>query len=370
MKPKALIFLYRNETTWLSCLKINRGLLEAYQDIAQVQICYLDDSVDDYFNFQDAIQNYLPEVIISFDHRISPSKLINYLHGNPRLKPLRDNIHILIHFFGNIQRHKHDWATFNKIATGMKIKFALASESHLNIFKSQLASQEIANLIPCILDRKMKSLISNYPTPTQAGKPLRIGYLGRLSRLKNIVPMIELFSPYLNQGTVELHLAGPFDDYDKPDITQGVGFYMKQVLELIQRQQGTYYHGVKKTDDEVYSFLAGLDGFCTFSTHPSEDFCFAVYEALSMGIPCLVNRWMALIDHEKRSPLVIGCDFQLSPNGEMNKDSIEDTKLEDFFNICHNKKNHQSIIDPVTFADSLLQLLVQPFSPFEGFQNG
>src|SRR5690606_25956981 len=210
-----------------------------------------------------------------------------------------------------------DWLLVHQLGRGWRIKIVLPCQGQLEHFQGILTEPAAAQLLPCLIDSQRWSLIQQVAAQRSDSKKLKIGYLGRLSRLKNILPMIDLFAPLIARGECELHLAGPFDDFDKNDITKGVGFYMKDVLERLEGQPGVYYHKVKQTDEEVYSFLAGLDGFCTLSTQGGEDFCFAVAEALAMGLPCLVNAWMALNDHAQRSSFVTLLENRTNPDGEV-----------------------------------------------------
>jgi len=367
VKPKILVVLYHDETTWLSCLKINRGLLELYQEIGEVKICYLKDSTLDYYIVQDHLLDFCPDVLVSFDHRISPSKLVSYIKGNPRLSEFQTKLTTIIHLFGDIKLLKKDLLAFDQIARGLKIKLVLPCESRLNSFSFLSVKKGICSLVPCVFDKELNNTIKKYKRTGPSGSPLKIGYLGRISRLKNILPMLEIFRPYIEKNEIEFHLAGPFDDFEKQDITLGTGFYMKQVLDYIGHKPGIHYHGVKKGDQEVYSFLNSLDGVCVLSTHGGEDFCFAVYEALSIGVPCFLNQWMGLKDHEKRSALVTSTNFKLLPNGELDKDSIDQNQVSAFLKECRKIHNTSEVIDPIEVRKSLVSLITSPSYEFEGF---
>ncbi len=180
--------------------------------------------------------------------------------------------------------------------------------------------------------------------------------------------MIDLFLPYLNSDQIELHLAGPFDDYDQNDITRGIGFYMNDVLNKMKTTSNVYYHGVKTSDDELCQFLSGLDGFCTLSTQRAEDFCFAVAEALHFGLPCLINKWMGLIDHAERNNRAHLVDYRAQKNGEIDPSSIDKSEIDFFLKLCTgDDESRTSPRETGQFA-KVSQILSQSSSPFKGFQ--
>lgn len=366
MKAPILIILYQEETNWMSCLKIHQGLLEAYKESFEADILYLNNSVSDYSLIESSVLSRSYQAIIGLDHRLSPTKILNYLVDNKKLTEQVRKMKIIFHPFGAIKELKQDWIYFNQLATSLDIHLALPSEAQKSIYENYLIQNNNLHSVPCLIGAALdKKILSHRRIPSTEG-PLKIGYLGRISRLKNIIPMVQLLSPYLMSNQIQLHLAGPFDDYDKNDITRGVGFYMKDVMETIKPYPQIYYHGVK-TNDEVYEYLASLDGFCTLSTNPGEDFCFSVAEALRIGLPCLLTKWIGLIDHAKRNPLAQLIETKLNSKNELDINSVSHEDIKVFLEYCRRPSPEAPKYSTIEVREELKKIIESPYSPFAGF---
>jgi glycosyltransferase involved in cell wall biosynthesis len=367
--PRSLLaILYKDETTWMSCSKIHRGLIEVYQKDNHVDLLFLENSVLDFKKMEQALSNKHYDAIVGIDHRLSPSKILNYLKDNPKLKEEIKKTKILFHTFKEIEQLKADWTLFHSLAMGLDVHLIVPCQSQYDVYHKYLLSPTNLHLLPCMIDSEFGRLITSFPHNLYKGGPIKIGYAGRISRLKNIIPMIDLFLPYLNSNRMELHLTGPFDDYDQNDITRGIGYYMNDVLNKIKTTSNVYYHGVKTSDDELCQFLSGLDGFCTLSTQKGEDFCFAVAEALHFGLPCLINKWMGLIDHAQRNKRAHIVDFKAQRNGEIDPTSIDKDEIDLFLKLCAGDAESRNFIRETGQFAKVSRILSQPSSPFEGFQ--
>lgn len=365
---RILLVLYQNETSWMSCLKIHQGLIEIYHELGSVDILSLSHHPDDYFKFEKKLLSSQFDIIACVDHRLSPSKILNYFIDNKKISPLINKMKMIFHPFGAIKELKKDWIYFNNISTTLDIHIALPSEAQRSIYQNYTLSSESLHTIPCVISSDLRERIKKFKRQSITHDSLRIGYLGRISRLKNITPMIHLFEDDLRIRKFELHIAGPFDDYDKTDITKGVGYYMREFEETIRNIPNIHYHGVKK-GDEVYKFLASLDGFCTLSTNPGEDFCFSVAEALELGLPCLVTNWMALKDHAKRYASVQLLDVFLNEKDELDITKIDKKNINDFYTACKGSQTGEDLGDIIfqTAKESLKNIINSSYTPFKGF---
>lgn len=367
MRRELLILLYQHKTSWMSCLKIHRGLLEAYQATANVTVLYFQDHISDYFKLEEKMSTHHYDAIISLDHRLSPSKVIHYLLDSKFFTPQKTKL--ILHPFGSIIKLAHDLMLFSKMAKGLDIHFVLPCSEQKKIYDRYiLNNSEISTFIPCPIGTVGETILrSSKHLKNLSHGTLKLGYAGRLSRLKNIIPLIDFLGPYLDRGEVELHLVGPFDDYDSPDITLGTGHYMKTVLQKKDSMKNIFYHGVITDESLYYEFLSHLDGFCTLSTNPGEDFCFAVSEALDIGLPCFLNDWMALKDHAVRSTKAILTHFKVNKKQEIIPESIEKDKFEFFLHLCKKRYPAKTHIETQVVSEQLNQIINKSYIAFEGF---
>ncbi|QPZ90007.1 glycosyltransferase [Thioclava electrotropha] len=119
--------------------------------------------------------------------------------------------------------------------------------------------------------------LSDFPAPATnraQNRPIQLGYIGRISREKNLDALCEAFAQVNGAGDAQLLLAGP----DSPESAA-----------ILRRWSA---HGVgfvgPKFGDDKRAFLAGLDLF----VHPSRADVFSIgaMEALASGVPLVISR--------------------------------------------------------------------------------
>ncbi len=367
MKKNLLILLYKQSPTWMSCSKIHKGLIEIYKDNFNINILYLQNHVSDFFQLENSLLASQYEALVCLDYRLSPSKIAHYLKES-KAKQSKE-IKFIIHSFGSINKLKSDWIFFSELSRNLDVRIILPCLEQEVIYQNfLLPNNQITSVVPIPLWSTGQSLLKAAKIKeSKKAEKLRIGYAGRLSRLKNILPMIEFLRPDLNEDLIELHLAGPFDDFDKPDITLGTGYYMREVLSKINSIPNITYHKVISQEKDMYQFLSTLDGFCTLSTNLGEDFCFSVSEALDFGLPCFINNWIALKDHAARSKLAVMSEFKSNNLQEVIPSSLDSDKFREFLKLC--KENHpiHFHVAPEEVSKKLISVINSDFMPFEGF---
>lgn len=368
MNKNILILLYKQSPTWMSCSKIHKGLIEVYEKNFNINILYLQNNISDFYQLEAILSASQFDAIVCLDYRLSPSKIAHYLKDS-NTKQSRD-IKFIIHTFGSINKLKNDWIFFSELSKDLNVRIVLPCSEQESIYKKFLPdNSNVTSIVPIPLWSTGQILLksSKKTKKTTESHRIKIGYAGRLTRLKNIVPMINFLSPYLEEDLIELHIAGPFDDFDKPNITFGTGYYMKEVLDKVNALPNITYHRVISKEEGLYEFLSNLDGFCTLSTNMGEDFCFSVSEALDLGLPCFINNWIALKDHANRSTLAILSDFKTNNMQEIIPSSLDVDKFKDFLNLCKREHPVRFHVDPAEVAKKLIEIINSSFISFPGF---
>lgn len=119
--------------------------------------------------------------------------------------------------------------------------------------------------------------LEEFPIPPNRHRSdlgLKVGYIGRISREKNLDALCEAFSAVNTDGKMQMHLAGPISD-------QG---------EALARRWSSY--GVSlvgpRFGPEKLAFFDDIDLF----VHPSKTDVFSIgaMEALARGVPMVISR--------------------------------------------------------------------------------
>jgi len=259
----------------------------------------LTDNINDFFpikNFyyyKSIIQNYhfslnlikiLYEKIRNFDHIIvhgtrnfyllvtyfvarNCGKKINiFLHGS--LYPLKNKCNILKRFYFNIIDKKILISKYTKIlVTSVKERKLVADFLKIK-----------SNISKKILIVKL-GISLNYKGLKSINRKKYFLYIGRFNKIKNLDYLCEEFSEFSNANNCILLMVGPFNSYSK---------YLKNKYSL--KKNIIFKNFV--TGREKKNIISSARALVISSL--SENFSYSIVEALSLGVPIILNRQLDL----------------------------------------------------------------------------
>jgi len=130
-------------------------------------------------------------------------------------------------------------------------------------------------------------------TTEECVENIRILYVGRLVREKNIRLVIDLCAQLKRKMNITLTLVGNWFEN-----TDG-GEYRREVMELIERlgmSDNITFKGYLQNHELIEAYRDS-DIFINLSTNPDENFGMVIIEAMSQGLPIICTDWGGFKDH-------------------------------------------------------------------------
>lgn len=292
-----------DKSPWVSCQTITENLVEAYKLLPH-QLSFLEfnsnqDDIDLWKLAREIHQAKLDQ--ISFvSHKPHPYKLIKILDqiSEGHLPEM------VFHVFGDFPLDAALWLKLQPILQKTKVKFLCASDKEVNFVRQFIAGGEvIVDKLPFPVNSEFfkfdPALRSSVRIKNELSDEVVFLYTGRLSRQKNIIPLVTIFSQFVTntKTNAKLYLAGTFDDIAYPYLGdyRFDGDHFAEYLNLIER--------LPKNISERIIFLGDLnqhqlkdayhmaDYFISLSVHNDEDFGMSPAEAGVSGLPLLLTDW-------------------------------------------------------------------------------
>lgn len=299
MKSLALI-MQSGLSSWMSCSKINRHLLNAYQSLSEykVELIGLEDQERNSYSVVKQLIHARPQVISFVDHRLSLLELFRF---EELIESLRSSqATILIHIYGSFQVRLREFELLGQALYGLDVRFICGSQAQKRVLETFYPAGTCLETIPFALkaseftfdqeQRLKRRLEFNYGPQDQV-----LLYLGRISSDKNVELAIHC-AERARQSNPKLKflIVGPIDDYSLPFDMKDQryrGYQAAVFANYLDTKRDWVTWCPQIQEFEVASFLSAADGFISLSTQKGEDFGMAVAEALSSGLKTIITGW-------------------------------------------------------------------------------
>lgn len=155
-------------------------------------------------------------------------------------------------------------------------------------------------------------------------------YAGRISAQKNVISLVTVFKELLKQdSTWQLLICGPVDDIGVPHIeNENRVRYVEELMFWISEMKlkdKVQFLG-QLSQEELANLFKAADAFATCTLHASEDFGYALAQAVCSGLPAVTTRWGGgswFVDEN----LAKGIDVILTPKNSVKIDFQQATSL-------------------------------------------
>jgi glycosyltransferase involved in cell wall biosynthesis len=336
----ALVYSFK-ESDWFSVTKILNNLISSYEkafgkdNLVHINVPW-DCTPDDVAKSKSELLSSGCEKVVFLDHRPHPVTLLKEL-GHTEINKFKE---ILVHVYGDFTLTFREWALFDRILKGCKVKLICASDKELNLVKNVSHQKNCFYKCPFpvkdeefYFDQSNKNKIREQYGLSE--KDIVFLYVGRLSKQKRNLETIKAFLDLRNSGELgaehKFLVAGGFDLLGQPyfDERQLIGEYFRRIMQVIE----SYPEEVQKSvqligsikNTTLVDYYNASDFFLSMSTYHDEDYGMAVAESLCSGLPAIITDWAGyssfhLKDESKATHLV---DVKLAPKiAEINLDKL------------------------------------------------
>ncbi len=306
MKKIGLV-LKKEQSSWVSCRSITRGLIRSYELAfpgSEIRLFHIFEGQSQFESFElsKEIKSFGPELIAFIDHAPHPGDVLRGLHHHYGSEALP---RIFVHVFGDFTLHALKWLPLEDVLKDLSIQFICASEKQELLIRSFCAGVPPVNYIPFPVDERSFSYKVGESKRVRTELGYKEGqeiffYSGRLSLQKNVLLLISVFASYLRNFNSEaiLWLAGPTDDLGVPYLGKPSqeGLFANDMMKLIgeaipaqQREQVVYLGEIEHA--QLVDLYRACSYYVSLSTHNDEDYGMAPAEAMLCGAPLLLTDW-------------------------------------------------------------------------------
>jgi glycosyltransferase involved in cell wall biosynthesis len=326
----ALVYSFK-ESDWFSVTKILNNLISSYElaygkeNIIHIDLPW-DCNADDVDKSKSDLLAAQCDKVVFLDHRPHPILLLKELK-----KEVIDSFQeIVVHVYGDFTLTFKEWAMFDRVMSGSKVKLICASDKEVDLVKN--VSNQEDSLFKCPFPVKDEEFYYDQSKKAEIRKQYDIDendivflYVGRLSKQKRNLETIKAFLDLRQSGELDKShkflVAGGFDLLGQPyfDERQLIGEYFRRIMQVIEgypdeiRESVQLIGSIKNTT--LIDYYNASDFFLSMSTYHDEDYGMAVAESLCCGLPAIITDWAGyssfhLKDESKATHMV---DVKLSP---------------------------------------------------------
>lgn len=288
------VLSYSQPSHWFSCRLITTELLKQYSDYTV-------------WNPLDEIPRDLEELAIP-DHRWVPLSVAQSLPATSR---------VTLHIFGDFTLKLSDFSALFDELKNKKLTLIVGSKA-----QERMVSSLFPETVSCLrvagypFQLSQVSTASDFRTELGIPKEQRlIGYVGRMSRQKGVLNLLEAFLKVQSSLKAKLILCGPVDFHSMWQYSDGADQAARKRFETLLKLAGEQVIWIPFLDRSKLSGLyRSLDLFISPSTFHDEDYGLSVAEAISFGVPSLITAWGGYLEHQHEK-LVSYLDPTLGSSG-------------------------------------------------------
>ena len=389
VEPEIFIITAETFSDWKSCQSITANLLRSYLLAfpKKTVIGHLSRKENGYeaFKLAQTIMRSRVKNLVFVDHQIFPHQILYWL------KQLDSNFNhyvVHLHVFGDFPLFAGQWLKAEACLKELEVKLICASDKQVKLIKKFLLDSDNSVFkIPFPVDpehyyfEKEKRSKARQKAEIKENETVFL-YSGRISLLKNVVELVQIFEIFSMsvQHETRLLIAGELDSVGIPYLglkepKEILHSKLEQVV-LMAKDKGVKVEILGPLSQaHLREFYSLSDVFCSLSVYHDEDYGMSPAEAMMMGLPCLLTDWGGY------------SSFDLGNNGvSLIKTSLGETKaqfrkteaLNAFINFhnnigdfrerrqdyCRINYNHFSIS---AVAEKLIELKNIPDPKFSGF---
>jgi glycosyltransferase involved in cell wall biosynthesis len=317
------------QSFWTSCNSISDNLLACYQSISDdIEIFYYKELSDELEIYEQAkkIINFRPDKVVFIKN---DNFFFNIMRVFSILSPEKKTFpDIIVHIYGDFTLEFEQWSLVEPLISGRNIKFFVACNSQLKLLKNFINDMSCCEVIPFPVDNTKffpKEIKKIEGIDTHGFKKIFL-YAGRLSYLKNIDKLIEVFAHEKLKDSLLL-LIGAYDDvgFTFNHEAQVHGFQYANLNNLLAKQKNVL-HIDHLDSKELIAYYNLADYFISLSTYHDEDFGMSCVEAAFCNTPLITTAWGGYNDF---SDLCIGeqITVELTKDGPKLKNNFVHTVI-------------------------------------------
>lgn len=304
MKKKILLFKSKVSSDWISCQSITSELIKLYESLPfyEVQVFEFEmPSRESLKQVETTFKRFAPDYIVFIDHAPHPINILKVIDSVCADTECRFRPVIIMHIYGDFLLFIDEWKRSSAYLENFKVMLLTASDAHLGLVKKFVNTKTTVKVFPFPIDQRFFEL-------NLAKKSLRnklkiseddfvFAYTGRLSRQKQIIPLLELFSRLQDDRKSQLILAGEFDDLGVPylrkhdDVNQYFNDFLLVFKKLPSKVRERIHFLGLVGKDELKEIYQASDCFISLSLHNDEDYGVSPGEALATGLPAILTKW-------------------------------------------------------------------------------
>lgn len=216
-----------------------------------------------------------------------PSPLLPIIGTTIRNMPLV--LMLVGDYLPSLNHHQPKWRQFliwTWLVLNTKSQMEIARHN-LTIVNSRLLYNQYRNRVQKLFEIRTTTLDQTdftYKEDTCKCSPCHLLFVGRMSRLKGLIELIEAVSILVQGGDdVILDLVGPIESNDS------IVSDLERVAKEFGISERVLYHGYKALGAELFAFYQRADIFVVASLSSFEGFPRVIWEAMSQSLPVVAT---------------------------------------------------------------------------------
>lgn len=326
----------------------------------------------DVFEIAKKVVEYNPDKIVFVKN---DSHFVNFLRAFKVLRSkIKDLPELIVYIYGDFTLEINKWKLIEPLLIGRRLRFYVACESQYKLFTHFLKDMGCCEVIsfPVRDDVFFPKKVDFLQGINKSDYDKVFIYTGRLSYLKNIDKLIELFK-HKNLENSLLLLVGAFDD---------IGFTFNHESQILGKQYSLIGDMISIQDnvklfsyvdsEKLNDFYNFADCFVSLSTYHDEDFGMSCIEAAMCNTPLITSAWGGYKDFKN---LCVG--KQIATNVTSLGPQLEIKYAEHFFENINELKDFDKDINSeakenfsiTKIALKIKESLQKEIPPFVGFNT-